>query len=216
MSTSMIPELKRLYDKKYGEIPEDADARLEFLLSTFKSNRWQKTFLETMKRAMNITWKVRKFTFYVIPQATPRPRGYMRGNHVHFYVKGADAHKKFIKYFLKIMKEEDIEIIQTAVRFDAKVFMPIPSAMKDGEKVCAELGYINPTTKPDWDNLAKTYCDMINELIISDDKNIIHGCLEKFYSVKPRIEITLRYASDFDSDFNQKKCIRKVGSTNGE
>ena len=36
---SDIPELKRLYDAQYGEIPEDADARLEFLLSHFIDGR---------------------------------------------------------------------------------------------------------------------------------------------------------------------------------
>ena len=203
---SDIPELKRLYDAQYGEIPEDADARLEFLLSHFKSDRWKKTLPETIKRATNITWNTRKFTFYIIPKATTRPRGYMRGKHVHFYVKGADSHKKFIKYFLKVMKEEDIELIRTAVKFDCNVFMPIPSSMKSVEQLCAELGFIRPMSKPDWDNLAKTYCDMINDYVISDDKNIIDGHLAKYYSIKPRIEITLQYASDFDSDYNEHKC----------
>ena len=36
---SDIPELKRLYDAQYGEIPEDAAARLEFLLSHLKTDR---------------------------------------------------------------------------------------------------------------------------------------------------------------------------------
>ena len=83
--------------------------------------------------------------------------------------------------------------------------MPIPSSMKSVEQLCAELGFIRPLSKPDWDNLAKTYCDMINDCIISDDKNIIDGKLSKFYSIKPRIEITLQYASDFDSDYNERK-----------
>ena len=78
--------------------------------------------------------------------------------------------------------------------------------MKSVEQLCAELGFIRPMSKPDWDNLAKTYCDMINDYVISDDKNIIDGHLAKYYSIKPRIEITLQYASDFDSDYNEHKC----------
>lgn len=209
MKDKDIPELKRLYDETYGEIPEDADARLEFLISTFKSEIWKKQLPSVRKRVEDITWKTRKFTFYIIPKATPRPRGYMRGNHVHFYVKGADEHKKFIKYFLNVMKQEDIELIQTAIKFDCKVYMGMPKSMKSVEKLCAELGLIRPLSKPDWDNLAKTYCDMINDVIIADDKNIIEGSLKKYYSIKPRIEITLQYANDFDSDFNQKKCIER-------
>lgn len=202
-----IPVLKKLYDEKYGRIPDDADDRLHFLISSFKSNKWEEQFLPFIQHISKLKWKKETFTFYVIPKATPRPRGFMRGRNVHFYVKGADDHKKFIKFYLK--NREDIELIQTSVKFDCKVFLPIPSTMRSVEQLAAELGFIRPMAKPDWDNLAKTYCDMINDVIIADDKNIVEGRLRKYYSIKPRIEITLEYLEDFDSDFNRKKCIER-------
>lgn len=202
-----IPVLKQLYDEKYGKIPDDADERLQYLISSFKSNKWEEQFLPYLQQIGKLKWKKRKFIFYIIPKATPRPRGFMRKGNIHFYVKGADDHKKFMKYYLKNM--EDIELIQTSVKFDCKVFLPIPTTMKSVEQLCAELGFIRPMAKPDWDNLAKTYCDMINDLLITDDKNIIDGHLCKYYSIKPRIEITLEYLEDFDSDFNRKKCIER-------
>lgn len=72
-------------------------------------------------------------------------------------------------------------------------------------KICAEFGLVRPVGKPDWDNLAKTYCDMIQGLIIADDKLIVDGRLRKFYSVKPRVEIDLFYMQDHDSEFNRRK-----------
>ena len=81
--------------------------------------------------------------------------------------------------------------------------------MKGIEKVAAELGFIRPISKPDWDNVGKTYCDMIQDLLIYDDSFIIEGTTKKFYSIKPRIEITLSYMEDFDSDFNRNKILKK-------
>ena len=78
------------------------------------------------------------------------------------------------------------------------------------EQVLAELGYIRPTSKPDFDNLAKTYSDMIQGILLDDDAYIIKGVSEKYYSVKPRIEIKLRYMKEFDSVYNKKKIERKV------
>ena len=77
------------------------------------------------------------------------------------------------------------------------------------ERVLAEMGFIRPISKPDWDNVAKAYCDMIQGFLIYDDSLIIDGTSSKYYSLKPRIEITIEYMEDFDSDFNRKKMKKK-------
>ena len=38
-----------------------------------------------------------------------------------------------------------------------------------------------------------------------DDSLVVEGVSRKWYSVKPRIEITIEYMCDYDSDFNKKK-----------
>ena len=82
--------------------------------------------------------------------------------------------------------------------------------MNTVEKICAELGFISPISKPDWDNLAKTYCDMIQGLVLYDDSLIVEGSLIKKYSTKPRIEIELEYMETYDSQFNNKKMKGKI------
>ena len=52
---------------------------------------------------------------------------------------------------------------------------------------------------------------MIQNLLIYDDSLIVEGISKKFYSVKPRIEITLSYMEDFDSQFNKKKILNQKG-----
>ena len=58
------------------------------------------------------------------------------------------------------------------------------------------------------DNLIKTYTDMLKGALLYDDSIIYKGVSEKYYSVKPRIEITIQYMTDFDSDFNKKKILK--------
>ena len=72
------------------------------------------------------------------------------------------------------------------------------------------MGLIYPINKPDWDNLGKTYSDMIQDYLIADDALIIKGTSEKFYSIKPRIEIEIEYMEDFDSTFNRNKMKERV------
>ena len=82
--------------------------------------------------------------------------------------------------------------------------------MSSVDKVLAELGFIRPISKPDWDNLAKAYCDMIQGFLLEDDSLIIEGVSKKFYSVKPRVEITLEWMESHDSKFNENKIVNRI------
>ena len=84
--------------------------------------------------------------------------------------------------------------------------------MTKSEQILAEMGLIRPISKPDWDNLGKSYSDMIQGVLIQDDSLIIEGVSRKFYSAKPRVEITIEYLKDFDSKFNENKIIKRLRS----
>lgn len=104
---------------------------------------------------------------------------------------------------------DNIPLIYTATKFHVRAYFPIPKAMTGVEKVLAELGFIRHIVKPDFDNLVKTYSDMITGLILYDDAIIVEGSLKKYYSVKPRIEIDISYMDSFDSSFNERKLKGK-------
>ena len=82
--------------------------------------------------------------------------------------------------------------------------------MRENEKILAEMGYIRPISKPDWDNVGKTYSDMIQGTLLFDDSLIIEGISRKFYSIKPRIEIKIEYMKKYDSLYNTNKMRKKV------
>lgn len=194
----------REYDEKYGLVPTDKEERLKFLMSQAKNA--EKTFAPVdgeIKRIQGIKWKTVKYVIYLIPKASPRPRRSLNG---HFYVNGAADNKRFFKTFYK--ETLNIPIIDTPCKFYCDSYLPIPSDMSLVNQVLAELGLIRPVKKPDFDNLAKTYSDMTQGVLLFDDALIIEGISRKWYSCKPRIEITFKYMEDFDSDYNKKKILK--------
>jgi Holliday junction resolvase RusA-like endonuclease len=76
------------------------------------------------------------------------------------------------------------------------------------DQVLAEMGLIRPLKKPDFDNLAKTYSDMVQGVLLYDDALIIEGISRKWYSCKPRIEIKFKYMTSYDSDYNKKRILK--------
>ena len=52
-------------------------------------------------------------------------------------------------------------------------------------------GTVRHIKKPDWDNVGKIISDALNGLAYNDDSQIVSATVEKYYSDKPRVEITL-------------------------
>lgn len=198
-------KLEKEYQELYGDIPSGNLERFDYLLSTLKNKRFKVSINDTIKHIQNIKWKKVSFVVYLLPKATPRPRS---GRNGVFYVKGAKDNKQIFQKFM--LENPDLPFITTPCKFYCKSYFPIPrSSMKPVEQICAELGFIKPISKPDWDNVAKAYCDMTQGTLLYDDSLIIEGHSYKYYSVKPRIEITIEYMEEFDCDFNYKKIRGK-------
>lgn len=201
-----MSKIEEEYNDIYGEVPIEQDDRIKFIKNKLKTDKSYANKLESeIERIKNIKWKTIKFTLYIVPKATPRPR---LGGSGHFYVKGAKDNKKFFKEFTNRMA--DIPIISTPCKFYCTSYIPTPSSMRVLDQILAELGLIRPTSKPDFDNLVKTYSDMIQGILLFDDSLIVEGVSKKYYSVKPRIDITIKYMEDYDCTFNKNKIINKL------
>jgi len=196
--------IEKEYNKLYGDIPKYNNERIEYLLKDTNLKRNKLKVYDEIKRINNIKWKKKSFTLYIIPKATPRPRS---GKNGIFYVKGASDNKKFFKEFIK---DKELEIINTPCKIECISYLPISKSMNSVNKILAELGFIRPISKPDWDNLAKAYCDMIQGYLLEDDALIIEGISKKYYSIKPRVEITLEWMESFDCKYNEDKIINKI------
>lgn len=187
------------YAEKYGKIPLDHEDILSYLKENLKlkENDFKK-IREMEEYANSIPWNNLKIILPIVPKGTPRPRQGKYG----FYVTGASENKKLCKYYI----EEVYHIIYTQTYFSVSTYLPTPiSSMTKLEIYRAELKSICPPTYPDWDNLGKTYSDMIQDILILNDNIITKGAVEKYFSVKPRVEIMISYQLGFDSKYSKRR-----------
>ena len=52
-------------------------------------------------------------------------------------------------------------------------------------------GIIRPTKKPDLDNVIKAIADSLNGIAYKDDAQVVEVVSKKFYSDRPRVEVTI-------------------------
>ena len=196
----LIKNLKK-YKEKYEKISKNFKERIhDFMENTKFKKKDIKRIHERIDKIQAIGTNSIKFVLYIIPESTPRPR---LGQNGVFYVKNSKTNNKFMKAIVKD-NSELINLITTPCTFEVWNYFPIPESMSRLDKLLAELGFIKPITIPDWDNLGKTYSDMIQNNVILNDSLITDGSSHKRYSFKPRVEIIINYKLDFDSRYNKR------------
>lgn len=192
------------YSSKFKHISKNQLERIQdYIDNSNFSEKDLKKFEKEYVRINNIETEILKMIFYIIPESTPRPR--MNFSHGNFYVKNARSNNDFVKILMdkeKFLKEY---FIYTPCYFQCDMYFPIPTNMSKSDTLLAELGIIRPCNNKDWDNLGKTYSDMIQKWLLLNDSLVVSGTSKKFYSLKPRVEIELEYLTEYDCKFNQKQ-----------
>lgn len=202
-----LSRLKREYDRLYSHLPDSDSELLQYIRDNW--NISDKRIEDGIKHFNEINWLKCRFILPLVPVPAPRPRSSSNG---HFYVKGAKEHKKYVSQIVQIEK-----IICTICKIQIKIYQPIPvSSMTNIEIYLAQLGLIRPTSGGDWDNFAKTYCDAIQNVIIINDNIICGGSCERYYSLKPKVEIVIEYQDRFDSKFNERKIRNSISFKNNK
>lgn len=198
----MLKKNLDLYKDKYKDISKDKKERIrQFLKENNFSKKDLKKFDESFNRILNLEYETLKIVLYIIPEPTPRPR--LNFKHGNFYVRNANTNNQFLK--LLVEKEDILKgYIKTPCHFTCKLFFPIPANMNKIDTLLAEMGMIQPPNNKDWDNLGKTYSDMIQKWLLINDSLIVKGVSEKYWSLKPRVEITIDYQIEFDCKYNKK------------
>lgn len=194
------------YQAKYGNIPKDYMERLSYLYNEIGFKQTDLIpLLEKMEQLTKVQWDEVKYIFYMTPKPTPRPR--YSSNTFHFYVGGAKINSEIMKNFMDEHSEMEC-VISTPCFLDTKAYLQTPSTMSKQEKILAEMELIHNINAPDWDNLGKTYSDMVQDVLVSNDSLVFKGTVEKHYSVLPRIEVTVRFMTMYDCKYN-KRTVEK-------
>lgn len=199
----MLKKNLDLYREKYKNIDKDTFIRIQkFMASSKFSEKDMKKFSKEVVRITNLERETVKIVLYTIPETTPRPRYSPIGH--NFYVKNAASNNKFMKVLVE--HEEALKgYIVTPCEFTCRLYFPIPGDMKKVDILLAEMGVIRPPIQKDWDNLGKTYSDMIQKWLLINDSLIVKGTSEKYWSLKPRVEIELTYLKEMDCKYNERK-----------
>lgn len=193
------------YNKKYKIRDTDIPARLS---DYFEERGWDvpRAIDKALLRAAEIDekreWKYIDITMYEYPIQTDRPRVFRN----HIYSPNANAMRRYFESALKAIGEE-IKLIATPSIIQIDGYIEMPSTIKPHEVLLYETGVLEPITKPDADNLGKTYLDMMLGSLILDDDIFYTMIISKHYSVMPRVEIKIAYLSEQESE-NMKKKIQ--------
>lgn len=198
------------YIDKYKNVSPNFLIRLQSYLKD-KSYDFKLNIEKLANRIINTPENTLKIVLYIIPEATPRPR--LSPISGKFYVRENKRNNDFTELLVKDNKDI-INLITTQCRFVVNSFLPIPASFNRIDTILAEMGLIRPITKPDWDNLGKTYSDMIQKHILLDDSLIVDGSSHKYYSLKPRVEILIHYKTSYDCKYNKKIIDKKIANIN--
>lgn len=216
----------RLYEERYSNIPRDFQARLEWMYEKYHITPSKADAIYQARNQMVETIQysnVIQVVLYEEPEGSPRPRArYVNKANltsmaksdpgfIQIYSLTGSSDRSFMKRL--ITEEELIQVdylINTpcSVRYEA--YFKTPNAFNAIDTFLAELGMIRPITKPDFDNIEKKYADMYNGNVWLDDSLVIDSSMSKYYSILPRVEISLRYLNMLFNRFQYDAIAKRV------
>lgn len=199
------------YQLKYGDIPLNYVDRLSYLIDKYDLDSKPAKMQEIIDKRNTMLKSLQYYDLQIVslyeePEGTGRPRfriinrknfhveAMNNGQFVHVYQVGA---KEDYLYMQRLTREGLIPLdglINTPVDIEYKCFFKTPSYYNITDTFLSEIGLIRPSmAKPDWDNIGKKYCDMYNYNVWLDDTTVNSGNVVKYFSILPRVEISLRY-----------------------
>lgn len=143
------------------------------------------------------SWQSKKLTIMMPPFAQPRPRARIlkQGSFTRVCMYDPpEADKWKTEFGSKVFRKLDKYFpIEGPVVLSVVVYKQIPAGYSKTLKYLCENGDIRPEKRPDVDNYLKAVEDALNDIVWKDDSQIIRATCEKYYSNKPRIDLTIRY-----------------------
>lgn len=80
---------------------------------------------------------------------------------------------------------------EISLRAEIRAYFAIPKSVSKTKRDMMLKGQINPTKKPDTDNIAKAILDALNGIAYYDDAQIVDLTVYKRYSDSPRAEVCI-------------------------
>lgn len=128
------------------------------------------------------------FTVQGAPKGKGRPRLTKAG--IAYTPKDTAVYENLVRLAFS-QKYPDWEPKDTRVQAFIYAYYPIPKSYSNYKHELANEGYIDPTKKPDADNIAKSILDSLNGIAYRDDAQVTFLEVTKHYADQPRVEVTL-------------------------
>lgn len=211
------------YERRFSDIPKDYYERLNWLCDKLHLSPMKMDSIISKYNTMKdmLFYNSLFIVLYEVPEGSPRPRfrlvnrknlanmAIANPSFVHVYSPTGSDDNRFMR---RLISQEDFNYVNSMIYTPCIVtytaYFKTPSYFNAEDKFLAELGVHNPITKPDWDNIGKKYSDMSNGNLWLDDRLVIKGTIEKYYSVLPRVEIKIDYLNMMTNKF-QMQSIKK-------
>lgn len=212
------------YDLKYSDIPKDYEERLSWMYDHFNVTDAKAREILAYRESMVNTFVYKTFTIvlYEDPVGAERPRARITKSNavsmakispanVHIYSPHAKENHTYMRRVLDDMELEELnQLICTPCVIDFYAYKQTPKYYNVTQTFLAEIGLDRPITKPDWDNIGKAYSDMYNANVWLDDAMTTDGCVHKYYSILPRVEIRLSFMNMVYNKHQFNSIINRV------
>lgn len=178
------------YQEKYGDIPNTHDERIQYILKSKKMKADFMNDVEKMRKKLKrIKWLEYSFSIDMVPQSTQRPRHTFTGR---TYVPHAAERADFFENFI-LPSLSDPPVISTPCIVYIDFYEKTPASFSQIKRILAEEKRIPNVTIRDIDNMLKAVLDFIQHGMLENDNKVIIAEVGKWYSIKPRIEIKIKY-----------------------
>ena len=192
------------YQDKYPVTYSDLESALKHY---FKIRKWNfdKAVKKATKKIKEIekhrVYKTIRIILYEFPMKTDRPRHTRFG---HTFSPNAKANNDYIRKALKAVNKV-FKLINTPASIVIDAYLEMPTQVPPDEVLLYECKVLKVEEMPDYDNIGKCYTDMLKNNFVCDDDLFHSGTVNKYYSVMPRVEITIRYTEAHESDYVYKR-----------
>jgi Holliday junction resolvase RusA-like endonuclease len=136
-----------------------------------------------------------RFTIPGEPTAQGRPRFAVVNGHARAYdpAKSRDYKQAVRAAALEVKPNA---LLDGPLQITVTIYKAVPKSMSKLRREKALAQEIQPTTKPDIDNMVKIVCDSLNKIIWYDDSQIVTLYTSKWYSDNPRVEVSIKGAGE--------------------
>ena len=100
-----------------------------------------------------------------------------------------DYESLIMQYFL--LKYPRYKPFEGRVQVEINALFEVPKSTKKADKELMLSNQINPTKKPDIDNIVKIILDAMNGIAFKDDTQITKINVEKTYSIQEKVQIKI-------------------------